>query len=96
VFDFYFAKMEKRMKRLIQIASIALLAGCSAMTTLPDNQLQDTASAVVGKPMASVGNVRHLDDMSYFDATATDGTTYACSLQVVMGMTSQHQQCAPK
>ena len=76
--------------------AVALLGGCTALTTLPESKLQETASAVVGKPMKSVGNVRGIDDMKYFDAYATDGTVYACSLQVVLGMASQHQKCDKK
>jgi hypothetical protein len=70
--------------------------GCTAMTTLPNSQLQETASAVTGKQITSVSSVRHVGDMSYFDARAEDGTVYACSLQVVFGTTSQHQKCHKK
>jgi hypothetical protein len=75
------------------IALISLLGGCAAMTTLPDNKLLQTASAIVNKPMTSVSEVRSVDDMQYFTAHATDGTNYACSLQVVFGVSSQHQKC---
>lgn len=72
------------------------LVGCTTMTTLPDSKLQETAGAVTGKTITSVSNVRHADDMSYFDANASDGTVYACSLQVLFGTTSQHQKCDKK
>ncbi len=80
---------------LLAFSAIAVVA-CAAMTTLPDSKLQETASAIVGKKIISVTNIRHSDDMSYYDAHAVDGTTYACSLQVVMGFTSQHQKCEEK
>ncbi len=66
------------------------------MTTLPQNKLQETASAIIGKPVISVSNIRSVDDMQYFDAYTNDGAVYACSLQVVFGMTSQHQKCEKK
>lgn len=78
-------------------AAIGLaLGGCAAMTTLSDDKLVETASAVTGKSISKVTNVRNVDDEEYFDAVATDGTVYACQLQVLFGTTSQHQQCTKK
>jgi hypothetical protein len=34
--------------------------------------------------------------MQYYDAKAGDGSTYACSLQVLFGVTSQKQKCDKK
>jgi len=65
------------------------------MTQLPDEKVDAAAEAVIGKSV-TVSNVRHNDDMTYFDATADDGTVYACSLQVVMGMAAQKQKCDKK
>lgn len=75
---------------------IAVLSGCAAMTSLPDSKLLEAASAVVGKPMKSVDNVRGLDDVKFFDAHASDGSVYSCSLQVVLGISSQRQKCEKK
>lgn len=72
------------------------LSGCASMSTLSPDKLSETASAVTGKPIARVINIRSVDDEEYFDAVASDGTVYACQLQVVFGMTSQHQQCTKK
>ena len=58
------------------------------MTTLPESKLKDTASAVIGKPVTVVSNLRNIDDMSYFEATTSDGSNYSCSLQVVFGISS--------
>lgn len=74
----------------------AVFSGCTAMTTLPQSKLQETASAVIGKSVTSVSNVRSVDDAQFFDAKAADGTVYACSLKVVFGLTSQHQKCDKK
>lgn len=81
---------------LSSLLVVAALAGCTGMTTLPDSKLQETASAVVGKPMKSVSEVRYVDDRAFYNANATDGTVYACQLSVLFGMTSQHQQCDKK
>ena len=89
-------KLKNSANSIVVGLLVVALGGCTAMTTLPESKLQETASAVIGKPITSVDNVRHVDDMSYFDAKATDGTTYSCSLQVVMGFASQHQKCDKK
>lgn len=86
----------KIASRLLLGLGTITLAACSSLAVLPDSKLQETASAVVGKPMKSISNVRRMDDMSYFDAHASDGTNYACSLQVVLGFSSQHQKCEKK
>jgi hypothetical protein len=72
------------------------LGACAGMTTLSESKLQETAGAVIGKPVTSVTNVRSVGDMQYYDAKAGDGSTYACSLQVLFGVTSQKQKCDKK
>ena len=81
---------------LLGLIASVVFSGCAAMTTLPQNKLQETASAVIGKPVVSVSNIRSVDDMEYFDAQTNDGIIYACSLQVLFGTTSQHQKCEKK
>ncbi len=80
---------------LFGIVGVALV-GCSAMTTLSRSKLQETASAIVGKKITSISNVRSVSDEQFFDAHASDGTTYACSLEVVFGVTSQGDKCVEK
>jgi hypothetical protein len=71
-------------------------AGCTAMTTLPENKLADVASALVNKPIKSVNNVRSLGDKQLYDATASDGSIYSCSLSVLFGYASQRERCDSK
>jgi hypothetical protein len=72
------------------------LSGCTAMMTLPNDKLSEAAAATTGKQITAVTNVRSVGDVQSFDAVASDGKTYACSLSVVMGVTYQHQKCALK
>jgi hypothetical protein len=93
--------MDKKVLRVSQRTAAcaivcASLAACAGMTTLPESKLQETAAAVIGKPVTAVSNVRSVNDMQYFDARVGDGTVYACSLQVVFGVTSQKQRCEKK
>lgn len=88
--------MEKRLIVLGSICGVVALSGCVAMTTLPESKLKETASGVIGKPVSSVTNIRSVGDSQFFDAKASDGSNYACSLKVVFGVTSQHQKCDKK
>jgi hypothetical protein len=72
------------------------LTGCAAAKPLPDTALRDAAGTVVGKPITSVSNVRQDDELTYFDAQASDGTTYACSVRRLFGISSDHQKCDKK
>ena len=81
---------------VIFVATGLVLSGCASMSTLSPDKLSETASAVTGKSITKVTNVRSVGDEQYFDAVAIDGTVYACQLQVLFGMTSQHQQCTKK
>ena len=80
---------------IVAAAGLAL-GGCASMSTLSPDKLSETASAVTGKSIAQVTNIRSVGDEQYFDAVASDGTVYACQLQVVFGVTFQHQQCTKK
>lgn len=80
---------------LIAVASLGV-AGCAAMETLPADKLSSIAGALVNKPITSVTNVRSVGDLELYEATASDGTVYDCSLQVVLGVSSQHEKCDPK
>jgi hypothetical protein len=86
----------KALGIIFAAVGLALVGGCTSLETLPESQLSSTASGIVNKPITAISNVRSVGDMEYFDATASDGTVYSCSLQVVLGMSSQHQQCAKK
>ena len=77
----------------ILTVGLLTLGACTALTTLPDNKLRDTAGSVVGKPMEKVSNVRYVDDRAFYKAYASDGTVYNCQLSVLFGTTSQHQKC---
>ena len=79
----------------VAIAVLAL-SGCASLETLPTDKLSSIAGALVNKPITSVSNIRSVGDIELYDATASDGTVYSCSLQVVFGMGSQHEKCEPK
>jgi hypothetical protein len=89
-------KIKTRCIAIALDSTFFALAGCTAMTTLPTEKLTETASAVIGKPVKAVSNVRSVGDTQFFDAQVADGKTYSCSLSVLFGVTSQHQKCDPK
>lgn len=78
------------------IATAISVAGCTAMMTLPNDKLSEAASSATGKVIKEVSNVRSTGDVQSYDALASDGKRYTCSLSVVMGLAYQHQKCSPK
>lgn len=88
-------ELKKMMTMSAAIAVIAV-SGCAALETLPEDKLSSIASALENKSITSVSNVRSVGDVELYDATASDGTVYSCSLQVVLGVSSQHEKCEPK
>lgn len=89
-------KIKGALHTSMSVAAALILSGCAAMMTLPTEKLSEAASAVTGKSIKSVSNVRSVGDKQFFDAQSVDGKTYACSLSVVMGMAYQHQKCELK
>lgn len=87
------------LKKGVNIAAaiaVLTLSGCASLETLPADKLSRIAGALVNKPITSVSNIRSVGDLELYDATASDGTVYSCSLQVVFGVSSQHEKCDPK
>ena len=88
--------MRKNAFAYFVVLSAIALSACTAMETLPDSKLSSIASGLVNKPISSVSNVRSVGDTELYDATASDGTVYSCSIQVLFGVSSQHEKCELK